>query len=275
MSDSSQLTGQLARRDFLKYAGIIGGTALALNHNQILAQAAKAPLGKNKANPLSPLRQGVAAYDQTREIEVKAFSNLLTVEGISQNQLNQHIGLYKAYVKKINDIQAQISVTDPDLLAMNPTYSPYRELHVEQTFALNGAVLHEYYFDNLGGNKTQPSADFESVISKEFGSWDNYVSHFKALGKSARGWVMTAYNLRDHRLHNYLLDAHNQLVPFYVMPVLVMDVYEHAYAIDFGVADPAKGRPAYIDAFLQNADWSKVEERLDMMLWHSDKASKK
>jgi Fe-Mn family superoxide dismutase len=202
-------------------------------------------------------------YNQAATIEVKTFPNLSTVEGISQNQLDQHIGLYQGYVKKINEMTAKISSLNPDAAAMNGTYSEFRELHVEQSFALNGAVLHEYYFENIGGEKTPPTDMIKTLFAKEFGSWDNYMNHLTALGKSARGWVITGFNMRDKRIHNYLLDGHNQLSPVHVMPLLVLDVYEHAYMIDFG----AKRAP-YLEAFVKNIDWSIVEDRLKMMMLH-------
>jgi len=204
-------------------------------------------------------------YDAQEQIQARTFPSLSTVEGISQNQLNEHIGLYNGYVKKINDIQGLIMGTTPDLEKMNATYSPYRELHVEQTYALNGVILHEYYFENLGGAKKKPTETemVHKLFSQEFGSWDNYVTHLTAVGKSMRGWAMTGYNMRDHRIHNYGLDLHNQWVPVHVIPLLVLDVYEHAYMIDFGTK-----RGAYLDAFMRNVNWEVVDQRLKTMILH-------
>lgn len=265
----------IARRDFLKFAGIFGGAALALNGN-LWAEAArgkkktakaKAVSKPKKAEPaVSQMAETLLAYDETGVIVAKTFDNLMTVEGISQNQLNQHIGLYQGYVNKINDITSQLATMSPDQSLMNGTYNSFRELHVEQSFALNGVVLHEHYFENIGGDKAQPSENFKNLMRKEFGNWDNYLNQLTAAAKSARGWVMTAYNMRDHRVHNYLLDSHNQLVPFYVMPILVLDVYEHAYMVDFGTK-----RAPYVEAFMENINWAVVEQRLENMLWHANK----
>jgi Fe-Mn family superoxide dismutase len=270
----------MPRRQFLKLAAA-GGAALALSSVKLDALAAKMGnktpeclhCGQNhaagkcidpKTNKMSGKSCAIPDYNSTALIQAKEFPNLATVEGISQNQLTQHLGLYQAYVKKINEITASINsaVIDPSL--MNGTYSPFRELHVEQTFALNGVVLHEYYFENIGGAKTAPTDLVKSTFTKEFGSWDSYINHLNALGKSARGWVVTGYNMRDHRIHNYLMDAHNQLVPVHVLPLLVLDVYEHAYMVDFGTK-----RAPYLEAFIQNIDWAQVDQRLKMMLLHA------
>jgi Fe-Mn family superoxide dismutase len=193
------------------------------------------------------------------------FPHLSTVEGISQNQLSQHLELYNGYVKKINDIENQISAMTPELEKMNPTYSPFRELHVEQTYALNGVILHEAYFEALKG-QSKPATETElvhKIFTEEFGSWDNYIHHLTAVGKSARGWALTGYNMRDHRIHNYGLDTHNQFVPVGVIPLVVLDVYEHAYMIDFGTK-----RGAYLEAFMKNVDWTVVDNRLKTLMLH-------
>lgn len=269
--DHNQLSIQpekyIARRDFLKMAAAMGGSALALSQFRLTANAAEP--AKKTAKPAKketlPKDHPMRPYDEKAMIQAKTFDNLSTVEGISQNQLEQHLGLYKGYVSKINDIESQIHGMTIDLEKMNATYSPYRELHAEQTYALNGVVLHEYYFENMGGPKKKPNDTLmvHKLFTQEFGSWDNYVNHLLAVGKSARGWAITAYNMRDHRIHNYGLDLHNQGVPMHVMPLLVLDVYEHAYMIDFGTK-----RPAYLEAFMSNVNWAIVDERLKTMILH-------
>ncbi|WP_373532761.1 Fe-Mn family superoxide dismutase [Vampirovibrio sp.] len=258
----------IARRDFLKMAAAVGGSALALSQFGLSAHAA--PPVKPPAKPaakglIMPSDHPMHAYDAKEAIQAKTFPNLSTVEGISQNQLEQHLGLYKGYVGKINDIETQIHAMQPDLEKMNATYSPYRELHAEQTYALNGVILHEYYFENIGGAKKKATETemVHKIFTQEFGTWDNYVNHLLAVGKSSRGWALTGYNMRDHRIHNYGLDLHNQGVPVNVIPLLVLDVYEHAYMIDFGTK-----RPAYLEAFMNNVNWAVVDDRLKTMILH-------
>lgn len=269
----------LPRREFLKMAAA-GGAALALSSIRLDALAANKPKGKHQCHSGKCSKCGkshdpgkckhsanspcpISNYNATTKIEAKDFPNLATVEGISQNQLTQHLGLYQGYVKKINTLTEGINSATLDLEAMNGTYSPYREMHLEQTYALNGVVLHEYYFENIGGPKTAPTDQVKEVFTKEFGSWENYINHLTAVAKSARGWAITGYNMRDHRIHNYLLDTHNQFVPVHVLPLLVLDVYEHAYMIDFGTK-----RGDYLTAFINNIDWAPVDQRLKMMMLH-------
>jgi superoxide dismutase, Fe-Mn family len=279
--DGLIMTGQpIARREFLKKAAALGGSALALSQLRLSANAeqkaaeqkpkdadkhaAKPAMTSSQGKPV-PVEHPQHGYNATETIQAKTFANLSTVEGITQSQLNQHLELYNGYVKKINDIQSQIITSDPELGQMNATYSPYRELHVEQTYALNGVILHEYYFENIGGAKKKPTETemVHKLFTMEFGSWDNYVNHLLAVGKSMRGWAITGYNMRDHRIHNYGLDLHNQWVPVNVIPLLVLDVYEHAYMIDFGTK-----RAAYLDAFMHNVDWAVVDDRLKTMILH-------
>ncbi len=274
-------TPRVARREFLKMAAAVGGSAIALSQLRFTANAmetvkntAKKSLTSSKTKTPIPAAAGlnvngkpVEGYNAAAKIEARTFPNLASVEGISQNQLNQHLELYKGYVKKINMIEEEISNASTDALtAANPTYSPFRELHLEQSYALNGVVLHEYYFENLGANGTSATPDgmLKKVIAQEFGSWENYLAQLTAVGKASRGWAMTAYNMRDHRIHNYGMDLHNQAVPMGVIPILVLDVYEHAYMIDFGTK-----RPAYLEAFFKNVDWKIVEDRLKMMMLHA------
>lgn len=277
----------LGRREFLKKAAALGGTALALSQLKLSSYAAasvtqntagkvenpksavpaskKPPAGSSVKPVATPADHPMHAYNASETIQPKTFSNLATVEGITPNQLSQHLELYHGYVKKINDIDSQIHAMTPDLEKMNATYSPFRELNVEQTYALNGVILHEYYFENLGGTLKAPT-DTEMVhklFTQEFGSWDNYVNHLLTVAKSMRGWAITGYNLRDHRIHNYGLDQHNQWVPMNVIPLLVLDVYEHAYMIDFGTK-----RPAYLEAFMKNLNWEVVDQRLRTMILH-------
>lgn len=192
--------------------------------------------------------------------EAKDFSFFFeSLDGISENQLKQHYTLYEGYVKKINEIQEKLKSADKS--SANTTYSELRELQIEQTYALNGVILHELYFSNMIDKKTQVAETFESVIKRDFGSWNNYIEDLKAAGKCMRGWVVTAYNYRDGKVHNYGLDTHNTFVPVFVRPLLVLDVYEHAYMIDYGV-----NRAGYLDSFIKNIHWSVVSQRFEAAL---------
>ena len=117
----------------------------------------------------------------------------------------------------------------------------------------NAIILHEAYFDILGENGKEPSGRIADAIVKYYGSFENWMKHFTSLGLAARGWVVLAYDFNEGRLRNYIADAHNLYGIWGAAPIIVLDVYEHAYFIDFG-----SDRPAYIKAFWDNLDWAKV-----------------
>lgn len=181
----------------------------------------------------------------------------LKLDGISENQISQHRDiLYTGYVNKLNEIEERLK--NVDISKANQTFSDLRALKSDETFALNGVVLHELYFENLGGKNMKPKGKLSDLIAREFGSFEKWSDNFKACGMAARGWVILGLNAYDGKVHNYCLDTHNFNVPVNVIPLLVMDVYEHAYTIDFGVK-----RPPYIDAFMKNIEWNICAERLE------------
>lgn len=187
---------------------------------------------------------------QARKFELK------DLDGISENQISQHRDtLYAGYVNKLNEIEDRLGAADAS--KANQIFSDFRALKADETFALNGVILHELYFENLGGKGTKPAGKLAELLTRDFGSIENWTANYKACGMAARGWVILGMSSYDGKLHNYCLDAHNANVPVNITPVLVMDVYEHAYVIDYGVK-----RPPYIDAFMKNIEWNVAGKRL-------------
>ncbi|MBS3069486.1 superoxide dismutase [Candidatus Micrarchaeota archaeon] len=175
------------------------------------------------------------------------------LEGLSEKQIAQHHDvLYAGYVKKTNEIR--LALANVDLASTNATFSSLRELKVEETFALNGVKLHESYFDNLGG-KEAAAGTVKDWIARDFGSYEKWEAQFRALGVASRGWVVLAFDLEEGMLYNFIADIHNQGGIWGAVPVLVLDVYEHAYFIDY-----ATNRKAYIDAFFKNIKWQECNE---------------
>ncbi|MFA5829203.1 MAG: Fe-Mn family superoxide dismutase [Candidatus Gracilibacteria bacterium] len=174
--------------------------------------------------------------------------------GITEKTLQiHHDKLYVGYVNKRNEIEEKLKTADRTLA--NATYSEYGELKREESFATNGVYLHEYYFNVLGGEAAQTNAQASApelfkAIEAEFGSFENWLTDFKAAGMVARGWVVLAYDYNDGRLHNYLCDAHNHGGIWGAMPVIVLDVYEHAYFIDYG-----SDRKTYIEDYMKNLNF--------------------
>lgn len=178
------------------------------------------------------------------------------MEGFSQRQLDEHYGiLYKGYVNKVNEIRILMQSVDYD--KANQTFSDLRAMKIEETFALNGVKLHEAYFENMGGTGGQADGMALTFIERDFGSYSAWEKDFKATGMAVRGWAVLAYDVEDKTLHNFGSDSHNLGPIWNAVPILVMDVYEHAYMIDYGVK-----RSPYIDAFMKNIDWQVVNDRL-------------
>ena len=123
------------------------------------------------------------------------------------SQLAEHYKLYTGYVNKTNEIWSLLP--EANRREANATYSPYRELKLEETFAFNGVKLHELYFTNLGGLGGPPFGPIADVINHGFGSIEQWAEDFRALALSARGWGALVYDHRTNRLHNFLYDAHN------------------------------------------------------------------
>ena len=192
-----------------------------------------------------------------REIKPLKYTSL---EGLSEKQLKEHHDvLYAGYVKKIGEIEEKLKIVD--MSTANATFSDLRELKMEETFALNGVKLHEGYFDNMIPNGSPSSfgssgsaRKIVEMIVRDFGSYENWECEFKAMGISARGWVVLGYDLDEKKLKNILCDSHNQGGVWNMIALLIMDVYEHAYFIDY-----ATGRKAYIEACFKNIDWNFVE----------------
>lgn len=183
--------------------------------------------------------------------EAKNFS-ITGLKEISDDQIAQHVDiLYAGYVNKLNEISNKMRGVN--LSAPNQIYSELRSLKSEESFALNGVILHELYFENLkggsgtksGGREAGLNGDLKKLIVHNFGSVETWELEFKACGMAARGWVILGFSTYDLKLHNYCLDSHNSLVPLSTIPILVMDVYEHAYAIDYGVKRPPLYRCLY------------------------------
>lgn len=181
------------------------------------------------------------------------------VRGISSNQLEQHYQLYVGYVNKWNEIQKILEQT-PEFPNANATFSLLRGLQKGQSYALNGIKLHELYFANLGaGHPYDPDRfrDLAHLLRRDFAGYEVFSRRFMEVAQAVRGWVVLAMDPIDQRLHIYGSDAHDEGSLWLAWPLLVLDVYEHAYMIDFGIK-----RQEYVKVFMQNIDWAVVHHRL-------------
>ena len=178
---------------------------------------------------------------------------LLELDGISREAVEAHYKLYEGYITKRNEILGKLA--DVDLAAGNQVYSELRALKVELTFAVGGVKNHEIYFEHLGGTGGDPDGLIGDLIERDFGSVADWREDLKATGMAARGWAWTAYDWDEGRLFNYIGDAQNTYPIWNATPLVALDVYEHAYFLDYRT-----DRAAYIDAFFDNLDWSTVND---------------
>lgn len=186
--------------------------------------------------------------------EIKPFPFDKDLIGISKKTLEIHYGkLYAGYVNKRNEIEEKLKTADKTIA--NATYSEFGELKRQETFAVDAMILHERYFKNLSGNGDFSSAGkLGEQIAKDFGSYENWEREFKASGLASRGWVVLAYDFNDGCLRNYSCDAHNAGGIWGSAPLIVLDVYEHAYFIDYG-----SDRKKYIDDYFKNLNWDEAD----------------
>jgi superoxide dismutase, Fe-Mn family len=175
------------------------------------------------------------------------------LEGISRAAVEAHYKLYQGYVAKRNEILGKLA--DVDLASANQVYSDIRALKVDLTFAIGGIKNHEIYFEHLGGEGGAPDGPIGDLIERDFGSVDTWRADLKATGMGGRGWAWTAYDWDEGRLFNYIGDAQNTFPIWNTTPLVALDVYEHAYFLDYQT-----DRASYIDAFFNNLDWSVVND---------------
>jgi len=178
---------------------------------------------------------------------------LFELDGISRESIEAHYKLYEGYVNKRNEILEKLGSVD--LGAANQVYSELRALKVELSFAIGGIKNHEIYFEHLGGGGGDPSGMIGDLIERDFGSAAEWRADLKASGMAGRGWAWTAYDWDEGRLFNYVGDAQNTYPIWNATPLVALDVYEHAYFLDYQT-----DRASYIDAFFDNLDWSTIDD---------------
>ncbi|HVP30308.1 MAG TPA: superoxide dismutase [Myxococcota bacterium] len=188
--------------------------------------------------------------------------DLSGLRGISDETLEMHFKLYAGYVKSTNLLTEQIAEMLSDGKIDEEETPAYSELKRRLGFEYNGMVLHEHYFENLtrGGEGAPKSGSaFRSAAEAGFGSFDAWKADFVGVGKMRGvGWAICYQDPSSGRLSNHWVTLHEVGNVAGFRPILVMDVWEHAYLLDYAPAD----RPKYIDAFLANVSWTAVEDRL-------------
>jgi len=181
------------------------------------------------------------------------------LQGISDETLKMHFGLYEGYVKNVNLLNEQIAgiIRKKEASGQDPIYT---ELTRRLGFEFGGMVLHEYYFENLAAKgKGSPSADFKHAVERSFESFDIWHQAFAAVGgMRGVGWAILYQDPVTEQLSNHWIALHQDGVPSGFKPIVVMDVWEHAFLLDYKPSERSK----YIEAFFTNINWETVQRRL-------------
>jgi len=182
------------------------------------------------------------------------YSEDITV--INKEQFDAHMRLYEGYINKMNEIDKLLK-ENSDLDLANSTYSKYRGIKRGETFALNGVILHELYFQNIGSPESKPDDTVKKYLIRDFGSFEEWEKQFVATAKASRGWVVLAYDVRSKSFRNISLDAHDVGNIAFSTPILVLDMYEHAYFLEY-----ADKKVDYINNFKKNINWNVINDRM-------------
>jgi Fe-Mn family superoxide dismutase len=183
----------------------------------------------------------------------KNFDPLLGTAGLSDQLLKNHFTLYQGYVANTNKVADALS-------ALPKTTPEFAELKRRFGWEFNGMRLHELYFGNLkkGGAALDKNSRLSKMIESEFGSYENWEKDFRGAGAMRGiGWVVLYHDPQAGRLFNVWVNEHDVGHPAGAVPLLVMDVFEHAFMLDYGLK-----RADYIEAFFKAIDWGTVNERI-------------
>lgn len=190
---------------------------------------------------------------KTKQVRTE-FKPTQSLQGISKHQIDDHFDVkYAGYVTCFNTIEERRENTQA---AGGPNFNDWRSLALEQERCHNAIMLHEGYFQCLGGNG-QATGTIAKWIEEEWGSFDRWKEAFAATGSSARGWCVLNFNLLDGRLYNTLADEHS-IGLWNSIPLVIMDMYEHAYYIDYNA-----NSKQYVQAFMTNLSFDYANRLIE------------
>ena len=186
----------------------------------------------------------------------KDFNHLIGMKGFSETLLKNHFALYQGYVTNTNRLMDTLAAMVKDGKIGTPEYA---ELKRRFGFEFNGMRLHEYYFGNLGGNGVVDKAGkLGKKLAEDFGSYEDWEKDFKGTGTMRGiGWAILYQDNVTGKLFNQWINEHETGHPAGCIPILIMDVFEHAFITDYGLK-----RADYIEAFFKNIDWNAAGSRL-------------
>jgi Fe-Mn family superoxide dismutase len=203
----------------------------------------------------------VNAVMDSKIYKAKTF-NLSGLTGISDKTLEMHFKLYEGYVTNTNTLTQKIADILSDGKVDQEEMPAYSELTRRLGFEYNGMVLHEYYFGNMkqqGGDEAPKGSEFRQAVESSFPSYDIWKTDFVGVGKMRGvGWAICYLDPANGKVSNHWITLHETGNVSGFVPLLVMDVWEHAFLLDYKPAE----RPKYIEAFLGNIHWDAVEKRV-------------
>lgn len=186
----------------------------------------------------------------------KEYAGLIGMEGFSETLLKNHFTLYQGYVTNTNKVLETLDQMLKDGKTATPEFA---ELKRRLGWEFNGMRLHEFYFENLGG-KSPLAKDgrLAGKMARDFGSYEAWEKDFRGVGAMRGiGWAVLYQDEANGRLINFWINEHDVAHPAGCTPILIMDVFEHAFMLDYGLK-----RVDYIEAFFKNVDWKAAEARL-------------
>jgi Fe-Mn family superoxide dismutase len=181
----------------------------------------------------------------------------LPTEMLSVASKKSHIELYDGYVEKFNRISAELDAVDRS--DANSNHSKYRSLKIDEAYNMMAIYLHELYFSNISDLHSKIAMDSLSYmrLSRDFGGFDKWQQDFIACCMSSRcGWAVTVYNTYLQRYMNCTIDLHSTQIPVGSYPIIVMDVWQHAYYRDY-----LKDVKTYVFAMMKQLNWNVIENR--------------
>lgn len=195
------------------------------------------------------------SFSQNSSLKAKDYSHLLGMEGFSDNALQLHFKLYQGYVNNSNTLMEKLSTLLNNSQEASLEFAEFKRRFM---WEYDGARLHEEYFDNLGGKGSLSKEDpLYNALTTTFGSFDNWKKDFVATGAMRGiGWSVLVFDPHQGNLFNEWINEHDRGHLADGSPLLIMDVFEHAYLLDYGI-----DRKKYIEAFFNNINWDVVSKR--------------
>lgn len=201
-----------------------------------------------------------ALLDEAYVAKEKVYS--LTTQYLSEPAKKHHEQLYKSYTDILTRVSVEVDAADKE--NVSSAHSPYRSCKKDEVYNLNATYLHELFFANCFDLNSELFMDSQTYIylAREWGTFDFWMKDFMAAALASRsGWVVCGYSLFLKRFLNVCVDSHDQGVPAGFIPILVIDMWEHAYVRDY-----AADKKGYLTAMMREIDWEVVEDRVERVV---------